>query len=393
MRPFLFVLCFIWSGVIWTQDSLLHTTQVSILSCDPGSDLYSTFGHTAIRVFDHQRGIDQVFNYGTFDFQTPNFYLKFMRGKLPYRLSVTSYANFLQEYNHFQRGVREQLLFLDDVQRVILIKALIENAKPENAEYAYDFFFDNCSSRVRDMIIKNVGSPVSFDTAGKNLELTFRDMLHQYLTAMPWTAYGIDLIIGRKADAKASLMDQMFLPDYLHDHFVHAKIEGDSIRTLCADSYKVLIFDDELKARQQPSWFSPWVVYFYLMLMFGILWYARQFKYLGLSLKAVYIINGIAGLIMLIMWFGTEHQATKDNWNFIWASPLYFWLAFGSGSRGKSILAAVLAVCSAVYLAIAWSPFAFQDAETVTPHILFNIIASVIGMLYEKRQVEPTFED
>ncbi|HRD07117.1 MAG TPA: DUF4105 domain-containing protein, partial [Saprospiraceae bacterium] len=196
-------------------DTLMNNTQISLLTCDPGSEIYSLFGHSAVRVKNEEKNFDVVFNYGTFDFQTPNFTLKFMRGKLPYRLAVASYGSFLKEYHYFKRGVREQVLQINNSQKEDIIRFLENNAKPENAEYKYDFFYDNCSSRIRDVFEKTLHYPPQY--SGEN-KLTFRNLLHRYLEAWPWLRTGIDIIIGSKADKIADASAQMFIPDKLHDN-------------------------------------------------------------------------------------------------------------------------------------------------------------------------------
>ena len=222
-----------------SPDSLLSSTSISLITCDPGDEIYSLFGHSAIRIKNTSQNYDVVYNYGTFDFRTPNFTVKFMRGKLPYRLVVSTFDNFLMEYHHFKRGVREQNLQITNDQKKEIIRFLENNAKPENAEYKYDFFFDNCSSRIRDVFENNLGQPLTYSSKE---DVTFRDLLHQYLIGWPWTKLGIDMIIGSKADVKASASQQMFLPDKLHDILGNAVSSG---KTFLAESYQVLIFDKE----------------------------------------------------------------------------------------------------------------------------------------------------
>ena len=134
-----------------SKAQLSPSAQVSIITCAPGDELYSIFGHSAIRVNDSINQIDLVFNYGTFDFDTPNFYLKFMRGKLNYMLSMAPYDRFLFEYVYYKRSVWEQVLDLSEVEKNNLFQALIINAEPEHRNYHYHFFFDNCATRIRDM--------------------------------------------------------------------------------------------------------------------------------------------------------------------------------------------------------------------------------------------------
>lgn len=294
-------------------DSLMEQTQVSLLTCDPGKEIYSLFGHSAIRVKNQARDFDVVFNYGTFNFDTPNFTIKFMRGKLPYRLSVSSYADFLKEYHYFKRGVREQILQINNAQKEELIKFLENNAKPENAEYKYDFFFDNCSSRIRDVFENSLLYPPQY--SGES-NLSYRDLLHRYLQSWPWLRTGIDLIIGSKADQQADASGQMFIPDKLHDNLATARL-GD--KNLLGDTYDVLIFE-RIKAN---NWFSPEVVNFILMMGIVFLVYKKKDRYLNTCFNVWLGFVFFAILLIVFLWFFTDHQATKANFNLLWLNPLY----------------------------------------------------------------------
>lgn len=294
--------------------------KISLLTCDPGDQLYSTFGHSAIRVLNERTGQDVIYNYGTFDTDTPGFYIKFLRGKLPYRLSKTTYASFLYEYNYFKRGVKELVLNLGTKQELEMIAFLETNYLPENRNYPYDFFFDNCATRIRD-IIPVINSNVEWQSVGE--DKTFRQMLHQFLPGMPWSEFGIDLIIGSVADQIADREDQMFLPGYLHKHFEAATISENA--KLTKESYRVLIFDEEAKERMEPRWFTPHIIFGLLILLEIVIFFflKRKSKAIQWYNRMFFFSIGLASLLMMGLWFLTEHQATGNNWNILWASPLY----------------------------------------------------------------------
>ena len=159
--------CFILYLTLWislpsSAITLSPQAEISILTCAPGTELYSLFGHTAIRVSDPYQKIDAVFNYGTFDFRTPHFYLKYAKGLLLYQLSVTSYENFISSYILDDRSVWSQTLQLDSLTKQQLFDNLLKNQLPENRTYLYNFLFDNCSTRVRDMISESIKSPIEW---------------------------------------------------------------------------------------------------------------------------------------------------------------------------------------------------------------------------------------
>ncbi|MEO5581099.1 MAG: DUF4105 domain-containing protein, partial [Saprospiraceae bacterium] len=189
----------------YSRDSL----QISLLSCSPGEELYSIFGHSAFRVLDFTGKRDLVFNYGTFNFREKNFYLKFMQGKLNYLLSVEPYEDFIYSYSLENRIVYEQKFNLTREQKSQLFRDLQINAQPANRAYKYDFFWDNCSTRIRDKIDHVFNQSITYPVRPG---IPFRDYLHRYLVYSPWSRFGIDLILGMPTDAIAQTREAMFLP-------------------------------------------------------------------------------------------------------------------------------------------------------------------------------------
>lgn len=299
------------------QDEMLpqqDDLQISLLTCDAGDGIDMLFGHSSIRVQD---GInDIVYNYGTFNFNTPGFVLKFMRGKLPYTLSTNTVERFLGNYHYEKRSVREQILLLTPQEKEKVVRFLINNAKPENREYNYDFFFDNCSTRISDLLKQNV-ERVEFPSY-KN-EITYRDMLHEFLAGSPWYEYGIDLIIGAKADRIADVEGQMFLPQYLQDHFANTTV---SKKPLVAASNPIFLFEEERLARLTPPGFTPLILFIILICIWTVLYYLKKLRALRLLNSMVFFILTIMSLVIIFLWFFTDHSTTKLNFNLLWISPL-----------------------------------------------------------------------
>jgi hypothetical protein len=198
----------------FAQDS--SHTRISLLTCTPGEELYSTFGHTAIRVTDSNSVNDIVFNYGTFNFEDPAFYTKFVRGKLLYYLSAEKFEDFKDYYRASGRGITEQILNLDAAEKIAITEALYENVKPENSAYKYDFFFDNCTTRPRDMLVKYKKNPPAFKWVMPE-GTRFRQAIHLYLDQnhKDWSKLGIDLLLGAPTDAIMTATQSQFLPDNL----------------------------------------------------------------------------------------------------------------------------------------------------------------------------------
>ena len=317
------------------QLKLTESSNISLITCESGDELYSIFGHSAIRVFDDSLHINEVYNYGTFDFDTPNFYGKFMAGKLDYMLSAYNFKYFLPSYFREKRAVSEQILDLTLSEKQKLFEALEENRRPENKFYRYDFFFDNCATRIRDIVLSSVDGEVIY-TKKDTVNMTFRDMLHLYLDKQPWTRDGIDIILGSKIDRKVTVWESMFLPDYLKDYFVNVNIKtGNKLRPLVESDMAMLEFDrSNLKRSKLTPEFTTWALFIVLLLL--TITENRVLKRrIVLVDRLLLLVTGILGAIIFYLWFLTEHSATGNNLNILWAMPTNVILAFFLGKASK----------------------------------------------------------
>lgn len=297
--------------------------DISLITAAPGADMYSYFGHTAIKVKGSKSSEDIIYNYGTFDFDQPNFYTNFLKGKLLYSLSKQSYPRLLQSYHYEQRSVYEQPLNLSETQRQQLLQALEENYKPENRAYLYEFFFDNCSTRSRDLFDATY-SGIAYQS--NYTPLTFRELLEEHTCHYPLVDFGIDLIIGSRADRIASREEQMFLPKYVHDHLNEALSNGESV---VKEDYLVLDFRDVENLRSSPTIDYVTLFFFALLLVEIVLMLMQQNtkpRWLKVYDSMWYSILGVGSIVLLVMWLGTDHYATKANYNVTWMSPFYFLL-------------------------------------------------------------------
>lgn len=300
--------------------------KISLLTCSPGEELYSTFGHTAIRVQDLSSGLDYVFNYGTFEFG-PDFYTKFIKGQLNYYLSVQDFREFIYSYEMESRSIVEQPLQLTCAEKQQLFIALQHNARPENRYYLYDFLFDNCTTRARDIVAQNTASPLVFPNILPQETPTFRNLIHSYLDlgGQYWSKLGIDILLGAKLDREVTNQQSMFLPDYLKKGFDSAYV---SARPLVNTTKPVLQMPSPLNTG---SWFRPAVIFFLLLGAVAALQWTKA-KWLQASLRTFdflfFLILGLAGLLLLFMWFGTDHNTTQNNYNLLWALPTHVVMAF-----------------------------------------------------------------
>lgn len=293
---------------------------VSILTCNPGVEVYSMYGHTAIRVNDPAQKLDIVFNYGAFSFETPDFLYRFAKGQTDYKMDGGRFQSFLPEYEEEKRSVYEQVLNLPLEGKNQLFQALIENFKPENRVYRYNFFMDNCASRVRDMVERNAGAPIRF-TDNHPTE-SYRELIKHFHHSFRWFDLGIDLLVGKKADEQVSAYGQMFLPEYLMEQFAKAEI------TINGKAQPLVLEIRTLREYPNPKLNSdlPWpsIVFGLLFLIiagFSVRCFLRKKKADWLD----YWLLGLSGFSGLIIgWFTlySEHPAMSPNYNLLWAFPL-----------------------------------------------------------------------
>jgi hypothetical protein len=355
--------------------------KVSLLTCSPGSELYSIFGHTAIRVKSDQN-FDIIYNYGTFDFEDPDFYEKFVKGKLDYYVSAETYEMFMREYRYENRGVIEQDLNMSCEERERLFQALRENSKDENKYYEYQYLFDNCSTRPRDIIIKGFDDTVNFKRILPDPTPTYRDMIHEYLDRgrQYWSAFGIDLLLASRIDRKVTNLEAMFLPDYLMKGFDSATVNGR--QTVAA---KRVLIRNIPALNQNDSWFTP-LVFTSLLLVTGIIFTflksARIQKMANIFDIGYFLILGLMGCFMLFMWFGTDHELCRDNFNVIWALPTHAIMAVFMLKRNSFVRKyfAISAILSALLLISL--PILPQEMNTAfLPLILLSAIRSATRSL------------
>ena len=314
----------------FAQDS--SHIRISLLTCTPGDELYSTFGHSAIRVTDTSSRSDIVFNYGTFNFDDPGFYIKFIRGKLLYFVSTTDFDSFQNEYQTTNRGITEQLLNLSATEKIALKDFLYNNAKEPNRYYQYDFFLDNCTTRIRDIIVKyKTNYPPLKPVMPANTR--FRQAIHAYLDngGKYWSKLGIDLLLGAPTDAVMTTNQTQFLPDNL----MKALDSSNQNRQLVVSTNQLYPFT---ATNNKQSFFTP-------MIVFSILFLAIQLISLSSNKKAssflygfdglLFFLTGAIGILFVFMWTSTDHSMVKNNFNLIWAWPPHIIFAFFINSKKK----------------------------------------------------------
>lgn len=297
---------------------LSDSATASVITCGPGNDFYTTFGHSAIRICDPSQGIDHVYNYGTFDFDTPNFYLKFAQGQLNYCLSRSPMNLFMATYDYERRAVWEQPLNLTRQEVNNLFIMLEWNYMPDNRYYRYDFFRDNCATRVRDMVEAACGKQKA--TTGECDTKSYRKHVHEAAAGgcLEWWTLGVDLLLGLRTDLDRTVSEAMFYPMVMMGIYDNATRDGQPL----VSGNTQLLQDTRPPLRRS---FPPIVVFALLCVAAALLTWKHLWP--RWADRLLFILAGIVGLFLLYMWLGTSHWCTKWNLNILWASPLLILIA------------------------------------------------------------------
>lgn len=301
--------------------------RISLLTATPGEELYSTFGHSALRVTDTVSNTDIVYNYGTFNFDEPGFYTKFIRGKLMYYLSTEDFESFRYAYQQENRGITEQVLNLSCSEKQNVIMLLQANMMAHNRFYKYDFLFDNCTTRLRDLVESATDSTVHFREVLKT-KTTFRDLIYEYLdyNDKQWSKLGIDILLGSKTDAVMKPREVMFLPDYLMKTFDNSTVAS---RPLVSDSQSLYKIDHSRNKKDNLT--HPLFLFTCLFVLIAFLSFSKNIfiqRVLSSFDGFLFFVTGLLGLLLLFMWFGTDHVMCKNNYNLLWAWPTNIVAAF-----------------------------------------------------------------
>lgn len=318
----LLFLFFLVDLAIAQQNQLSPKSEISVLTIGPGTTLNDAFGHSAFRIKDPDLGIDITYGYGEYDFDAPNFYLKFAQGKLNYLISKIEFDRFYQAYSYYyNRTIKEQVLNLSQSEKQALYDYLIINYKPENRRYLYDFFFDNCATKIKDVTNLAVNNSIKFNKPKTYKEASFRTLIQNNLNRNTWGSLGIDLALGSVIDRKATAEDQMFLPENIYRFFESATLKK-SNNPLVKQSH--ILYKQKEVTHSNSFFTSPLFVFGIIGLIILYITYNnyrnnKHSKWLDVSL---FIITGIIGVFILLLWFATDHKGTHQNYNLLWAFAL-----------------------------------------------------------------------
>ena len=314
-----FILCFHFVSAF--SYNLSEKAEITVLTFGPTqTELFSAFGHSGFRVFDPEAGLNTFFHYGVFDFDQPNFYLNFTKGRPLYKIGAGDYDLYKRYYIRENRSITEQFLNLTHQEKQLVYDYLINNAKPENADYIYNYVRDNCSTRIRDVLVDALGQEITYDFSYASDDLSYRQLMDLYLGEQPWGDLAIDFCLGSEIDEKAGGMGYMYLPDYIMHAFDKAVIgEGAGAKPLVKSTEQVYKGD----GKPGTSFVvSPMVFFIIVFFLIGLIThrsikYGVQYKWLDVFLFGL---TGVLGIVLSLLWFATDHLSAY-NFNLIWAMP------------------------------------------------------------------------
>jgi hypothetical protein len=329
--------------------SLSPAATVSLVTCAPGTETYALFGHSALRIADPLLGLDRVYNYGTFDFRTPNFYGRFLRGDLSYFLSATSFATFYTAYQAEQRPLTEQVLALQpaETQRVY---AYLEATLASPARfYWYQFFADNCTTRLYEVVTRSLTSPVQLDSTYLPAGQTYRQLLAPYLAVAPWVKLGMNLGLGWPADRPISFRQRLFLPTELRQAWAHSIRQQRSFVSRTRSLFAV-----PARPQQPLGWGTPSRVFSSLTIVLALASclptrYARLGAVLG---RGVLAVVGLTGCLLAGLHLFSLHTPAHYNYQLLWLLPTHlavaiipprrWWRLYSTGAIGLLVVGSLL---------------------------------------------------
>ncbi|MDR1594336.1 MAG: DUF4105 domain-containing protein [Prevotellaceae bacterium] len=370
------------------QLRLSDSAYISLLTCDPFDDMaYTLYGHTALRINDPEQRIDVVYNYGVFDFTAPNFLYRFAKGELNYKLGISRFVHFFDEYSERKSGITEQILNLTKEEKQKTIDALQINYLPENRVYLYNFLFDNCSTRPRILLEKTISGTVEYPEILQ--PTTFRTIVHRCNINHRWLTFGIDLALGAPLDDSIGQNPQLFIPEYLMQVFGQAKIiqPDGNVRDLVSETRKLA---PSYPFVEQPLDSNPavvlWLAFALVALISFVEWRSR--RYFRMFDALLFFVYGLTGCLLFFLSFISIHPAVFPNFSMIWAHPLHIILAVALFVKPLKKFAGYYMTINGILLLlfiIGWNFFPQQFNPAFFPLALILCLRSLLyGVIFKR---------
>jgi hypothetical protein len=352
-RYFVFLFCFISVMTVGQTKKLGPDAEIYLLTISPGEELYSSFGHSTLLIEDYKNQISEMYNYGSFDFDTENFYIKFLRGTLPYQLTKNDMTQALSYWTSQNRLVTKQRLRMGLENKQKIYDLIEENYKPENRTYQYKFFYDNCSTRIRDLIVNVMGDSIKIDKTF-NGDQSYRDWIETYAGNKAIADFGMDIAIGIPADELTGYNGAMYIPDNLMYAFDSAAVQVNGrTKSFVIDKYLInsMYVKPVLPKKELNIPLILSIVLFLISIYFAVNKRSQKVDKVGLGNKILFIFAGVAGIILTLLWFLTDHGVTAYNLNILWANPFFLYIFYRT-NKTNSKLFLYAAIAAAVVVVI-----------------------------------------
>lgn len=377
---FLFLVCV---TVAFSQKNIPNNTQISVLTIGPGNNLNDAFGHSGIRLKTSYSDI--VYDFGRYNFEDPNFYLNFARGKLNYLQGKANYNNLVNFYKQQNRSIKEQTLNLSAEEKQSVYTFLETNYAKNQGAYLYDFFYDNCATKIRDVIENATNGNIDYQLPGNYEDKTFRTLIQDELHPNTWGSLGIDIALGAIIDRTATPREHMFLPKNIHAFYSEATINN---RQLVSNSKTIINSDTKFKNGTfllSPIFVLSLIAILIIYITFND--HKKQRRTKGLD-AFIQLILGIIGILLTLLWFGTDHTATGYNYNLLWAFPLSLVMVIQAyKAKPKKWLIGYIKFCVLMLclLVVHWISGVQQFAPTLIPLLIALFIRYIFLLNFLKK--------
>lgn len=355
---------------------MADSADVYIITCAPGTASYSIYGHTALRIVVRGTTFDRVYNWGIFDFSTPNFAYRFAKGRLDYMLGAYSFEDFLREYIAEERSVWSQKLNLTNAEKEKLFELINENLKPENVKYRYDFFFDNCATRVRDIVAAAATDTVIFPVTEKRKQKSFRKLVDPNQKVLPWLDLGADMLLGLQADKKATPSDEMFLPVHLMNNMLETIIVHDGISEPLTGPAEVVADFTSTSQPGKRAWIPQAVFYLLLILVLLITFVLGKPKLEKAADFVLYLIYSVIAILLVFTNLFSEHDALHFNLLFLGINiliPILFVFLF---TRNKAVTLSRIAF----FVSLSWLPVSLIAGQGINPALVPLVLIIMVRL-------------
>lgn len=330
----LLLIFFFLSSFSFSMEQDIDRYNISILTVSPGKDLVDAFGHSGIRVVDNELNYDVVFNFGIYDFQAPDFYSNFVKGRPIYSLGINNYNRFFNDYKNQKRGILEHKIQISKNKKDALIRLLFENSRQENKFYVYEYFNDNCSTKVADLFIENFNDEIyNFEiNLSSKSNYSYRSLIYKMIPKNSWGSLAIDICLGSIIDQDINYRQTFFLPS----KFGSFLDTIESVNPEIIESKLLLksqdIFEESGFNLTSPLFVILFISIFIILVSFLDFRNNKQTKVLDILLISI---TTMIGLLISYLWFYSDHSAASQNYNILWASPLNILLFIDLFTRKK----------------------------------------------------------